>query len=103
MITKEDARKLYNYYAQIEDVEKILISLDDFIKTQGDKVPDVIPETYRPHGSIEINIPYFEKGDFPKSVRVFNISYPAARRVLKNHLRELKKKVKELNDKLLKS
>lgn len=100
MITKEDARRLYNYYSQIETTEKLLSDLEKFIKNQGDNVPDVIPETYQPYGSIEIHIPYFKKGDFSGSATVYNISYSAAKRVLKNHIRDLKKKVKDLNAQL---
>lgn len=102
MITKEDARRLYNYYSQIETTEKLLSDLEKFIQSQGENVPDVIPESYHSHGSIEIHIPYFKKGEFSSSATVYNISYPAAKRVLKNHIRELKKKVKDLNAQLTK-
>ena len=35
MITKEDARRLYNYYSQIETTEKLLNDLEKFIHPLG--------------------------------------------------------------------
>lgn len=103
MITKEDARLIYNLYSQIETTEKIIEDLEKFVKSQDENIPDVIPESYSVHGSIEICIPHFKEGQFQTgSARVYNISYPAALRVLKNHIKHLKKKVKEHNDRLLK-
>ncbi len=104
MITKEDARLMYNLYAQIETSEEIIGKLEEFVKTQDAQIPDIIDKSYHPHGSIEIHIPYFEAGKFDRNrgSRVFNISYKAALRVLKNHVRNLKKQVKEMNENLLK-
>lgn len=103
MITKEDCRRLYNYYAQVETTEKIIEDLEKFVKSQDDKIPDVIPESYAVHGSIELCIPTFKEGQFQTgSARIYNISYPAALRVLKNHIKDLKKKIKKMNDELLK-
>lgn len=102
-ITKEDCRQLYNLHAQVETTECIINDLEEFVKSQGGKVPDIIPKSYQTHGSIEISIPYFEGGKFAnKGARVYHISYPAALRVLKNHVRHLKKEIKQMNDKLLK-
>lgn len=101
MITKEDCRRMYNYYAQIETTEKLIEDLKKFVKSQDERIPDVIPESYSCHGSIEIHIPTFKQGQFQTgSATVYNISYWAALRVLRNHIRILKKKIKELNDEL---
>lgn len=103
MITKEEAMTLYNLYAQIETTEGIINDLEKFVKEQGEKVPDVIDRNYNQFGSIEISIPYFQGGKFEnKGARVYNISYNAALRVLKNHANRLKKEVKMLNERLLK-
>lgn len=99
MITKEDARLVYNLYSQIETTEKIINDLEDFVKQQGSRVPDIIDKNYQPYGSITINIPSFESGRFSeKSARVYNISYNAALRVLKNHIEHLKKQIKTLTE-----
>lgn len=52
-ITKEDCRQLYNLYAQVETSESIIKDLEEFVKSQGEKVPDIIPKSYQTHGSIE--------------------------------------------------
>lgn len=102
-ITKEDCRQLYNLYAQVETSESVIKDLEEFVKSRGGIVPDIIPKSYQIHGSIEIHIPYFDNGKFAdKGARVYHISYPAALRVLKNHVRHLKKEIKQMNDKLLK-
>lgn len=102
-ITKEDCRQLYNLHAQVETTEGIIKDLEGFVKSQGESVPDIIPKSYQTQGSIEISIPYFESGKFTnKGARVYHISYPAALRVLKNHVRHLKKEIKQMNEKLLK-
>lgn len=101
MISKEDARLLYNLHAQIETSQTIISELEEFVKKQGEAIPDIIDETYSTFGSISIEIPYFEAGKFSKKgARVYNISYNAALRVLKNHIRNLKKQVKALSDRL---
>lgn len=101
MISKDDARLLYNLHAQIETTETLISDLNEFVQKQGEDVPDIIDESYSTYGSIHLEIPYFESGKFSKkSARVYNISYNAALRVLKNHVRSLKKQLKELSDKL---
>lgn len=101
MITKEDCRKLYNYYSQIETTESIISDLDKFIKECGGKVPDIIDEDYKNYGSIEICIPYFESGKFKKGgARVFHIHYDAALLVLQDHVDKLRKKVESLSKRL---
>lgn len=101
MISKEDARLLFNLHSQIETTETIITDLQEAVKVQGEQIPDIIDKSYSTFGSIHIEIPYFEGGQFTKKgARVYNISYNAALRVLKNHVRNLKKQVKELSDKL---
>ena len=96
-ITKNTARKIYNLYSQIDTTEGIITDLNEFIRkwNEGGE-PPVITDNYNPYGSIEISIPYFESGKFKKGgARVFNISYPAALKVLKSHLRSLKNTLKK--------
>lgn len=101
MISKEDARLLYNLHAQIETTQTIISDLEEFVQKQGEDVPDIIDKDYNTYGSISIEIPYFEGGKFTKrGARVYNISYNAALRVLKNHIRNLKKQVKALSERL---
>lgn len=103
MITKEDCRQLYNYYAQVETTEKLIEDLEVFIKSEDENIPDVIPESYCSHGSIELCVPEFRAGRFQTgSARIYNISYHAAIRVLKNHLEELNKKIQIKNEELMK-
>lgn len=96
-IDKERARKIYNYYSQIETTERIIADLDEFIKKYNEgEPPAVMDENYTAFGSIEISIPYFEAGQFKKGgARVFNISYPAALKVLKSHIRGLRRLLKK--------
>ena len=99
MITKEQAREIYNHYSQIELVEKLIADLKKFLEKEKGQSPDILrDDNYHPHGSITINVPYFEGGEFDKErgSRVFNISYPSAIKVLKNHLKQLKRELKEL-------
>lgn len=103
MITKEDCRKLFNYYSQVETTEKLIEDLEKFVKSQDANIPDVIPESYASYGSIELCVPHFKEGQFQTgSARIYNISYHAALRVLRNHIEELKKKIKDKNEELIK-
>lgn len=103
MITKEDCRQLFNYYSQVETTEKLIEDLENFVKSQDANIPDVIPESYSSHGSIELCVPLFKEGQFQTgSARVYNISYHAALRVLRNHIEELKKKIQAKNEELMK-
>lgn len=102
MITKEDCRQLYNYYSQVETTEKLIEDLETFVKSQDENIPDVIPESYASHGSIELCVPDFKQGQFQTgSARVYNISYHAALRVLRNHVEELRKKIEDKNKEIL--
>lgn len=96
-IDKERARKIYNYYSQIETTEGIIAELEEFIRKYNEgQPPAVIDENYQLYGSIQICIPYFEAGRFKNgSARVFNISYPAALKVLKSHIRTIKRMLKK--------
>ena len=97
IIDKEKARTIYNLYSQIETTEEIISQLKEFIQKYNEgNPPPVIPDNYTAYGSIEISIPYFEAGQFEKGgARVFNISYPAAMKVLKSHVRCIKNKLKK--------
>lgn len=97
-VTKETAMRIYNLYSQIDTTEKIIAELNEFIQkwNEGGQ-PPVVTDNYKPYGSIEISIPYFEAGKFKQGgARVFNISYPAAMKVLKSHLRSLKNTLKKV-------
>ena len=101
MITKEQAREIYNHYAQIEECEKLIADLKGMMEKEKGKSPDILRDnSYHPHGSITLNIPYFEAGSFNKErgSRVYNISYPSAIRVLKNHVKQLKRELKTLQE-----
>lgn len=103
MITKEDCRQLFNYYSQVETTEKLIEDLENFVKSQDENIPDVIPESYASYGSIELYVPHFKEGKFQTgSATIYNISYHAALRVLRNHIEELKKKIQAKNEELIK-
>lgn len=101
MITKEDCRTLYNLYSQIETTESLISDLKKFIEECDGKVPEVLTDTYVKYGSIEICVPHFQEGKFTRgSATVYNIKYDAAIAVLTDHVADLRKKAKELSDKL---
>lgn len=106
MITKEQAREIYNHYSQIEQSEKLIAALKRAIEKEKEnpRFPDIIRDnTYNPHGSICINVPYFDNltGEFTKEKgsMVYNISYPQAVRVLKAHVKQLKRELAALQPK----
>lgn len=99
MITKEQAREIYNHYSQIEECNKLIDDLKKVMSLDDMRNPDILRDnSYHAHGSICIEVPYFEAGRFDKSKgsRVYNISYPSALRVLKNHVKQLKRELAEL-------
>lgn len=100
-ITKEQAREIYNHYSQIEACEGLIADLKKAIEIEKGAAPDILRDpNYHPHGSITINIPYFDNTSSmfqkEKGSRVYNISYTSAVRVLKNHLKHLKRELAEL-------
>lgn len=102
MITKEQARSIFNIYSQIDTSTKIIEELENFVKECDNNVPDVIDENYSMY--IELAIPYFESGKFKKGgARVFNINYSQAIKVLKSQRRMLKKRLEKLNNEVVES
>lgn len=99
MITKERARQIYNRYSQIEDAEELLEKLKDFTHQVlvNDK-PKLMDNRYHPFGSIELHVPTFQEGKFNGSYRIVGISYPSAMRVLKNHVKQLKRELAEIDE-----
>lgn len=101
MITKETAREIYNHYSQIEAVEKLISDMKEMMEKERGTSPNILRDnSYHPHGSIVLEVPYFEGGSFNKErgSRVFNISYPSAIRVLKNHVKQLKRELNKLQE-----
>ncbi len=102
MITKEQSAAIFNIYSQIETCDQLINDLQKFIQECDNHVPDIIDESYRQYGSIEICVPYFEKGRFKNgSARVFNINYSIALKVIKSHRRMLKKRLAKLQNQIL--
>ncbi len=105
-VTKEQAREIYNHYSQIEKSEQLIDNLKRAIEKEKEKpeFPNIIRDnSYHPHGSICINVPYFDNltGEFTKDKgsMVYNISYPQAVRVLKAHVKQLKRELEQLQPK----
>lgn len=103
MITKEQAREIYNHFQQIELCEDLVEDLKKAVEKSNSKGGPALlyrDPNYHPHGSICIEVPYFDNttGCFTKEKgsRVYNISYPSAIRVLKNHVKHLKRELAEL-------
>lgn len=106
LITKEQAREIYNYYSQIEKSEKLIADLKRAIEKEKEnpRFPDIIRDnSYHPHGSICLDVPYFDNvsGVFSKEKgsMVYNISYSQAIRVLKAHVKQLKRELAALQPK----
>ena len=103
LISKDNCMDLYNIYSQIERCESIMEDLDKFIKENDGNIPEIFDKSYTQYGSVQIQIPYFEKGKFKDGgARIFNIQYDMALAVLKEHVRFLKEKARELNNEILK-
>ena len=100
MITKERARQIYNRYSQIEDAEELLAKLKDFTHEVivGNNKPKLMDSRYHPFGTIELHVPTFQEGQFHGSYRIVGISYPSAMRVLKNHVKQLKRELAEIDE-----
>ena len=106
IVTKEQAREIYNYYSQIEKSEKLIADLKRAIEKEKETpdFTDIIRDnTYHPHGSICLDVPYFDNltGEFTKEKgsMIYNISYPSAIRVLKAHVKQLKRELAALQPK----
>lgn len=98
-ITKEQAREIYNHYSQIETCENLIKDLKLAIEKEKGTSPDILRDpNYHPHGSITISVPYFEAGSFDKErgAKVYNIGYASAVRILKNHVKHLKRELADL-------
>lgn len=96
-ITKEKARSIYNRYSQIEDAEELIKELTGFVNEELTKAkPSLTDQRYHPYGTIELRVPTFESGNFKGSYRVLGISYSSAIKVLKNHVKQLKRELVEL-------
>ena len=105
-MTKEQAREIYNHYSQIESSEKLIANLKRAIEKEKDhpRFPDIIRDSsYHAHGSIVIEVPYFdnERGEFSKErgSMIYNINYSQAVRVLKAHVKQLKRELAALQPK----
>ena len=106
MITKEQAREIYNYYSQIEKSEQLIADLKKAIEKdkENPNFPDIIRDnSYHPHGSICIEVPFFDNltGCFNKErgSMIYNICYSQAIRVLKAHVKQLKRELAALQPK----
>lgn len=95
-ITKELARQIYNRYAQIEDAEQLITKLEEFVQHSLDNKPKLMDQRYHPFGEIELHVPTFQEAKFDGSYRIVGIGYPSAIKVLKNHIKQLKRELKEL-------
>lgn len=102
-VTKEQARDIYNLYSQIEDTETLIRELKKQMEKEKGTPDELLRDNdYHPHGSITINVPYFKSGSFDKSRGsiVYNISYPSAIKVLKNHIKQLKRELNSIQSKI---
>ena len=96
-ITKEKARSIYCRYSQIEDAEELIKKLSGFVnKELAEARPSLTDQRYHPFGTIELHVPSFKEGQFEGSYRIVGISYSSALRVLKNHVKQLKRELVEL-------
>lgn len=103
MITKEQCRDLFNYYAQIERSESLINDLKKIVEKCDGQVPDVFDKNYTTYGSIQLVVPFFKNGEFSSEnagQTVYNINYKDAILVLKNHVKSLKKKAETLSNEM---
>ena len=98
-ITKELARQIYNRYSQIEQAEELIEKLKDFThQVLVKEKPKLMDIRYHPYGTIELHVPTFQEGRFNGAYKIVGISYPSAMRVLKNHVKQLKRELMELEN-----
>jgi hypothetical protein len=60
--------------------------------------PKLMDSRYHPFGTIELHVPTFQEGKFQGSYRIVGISYSSAMRVLKNHVKQLKRELAEIDE-----
>lgn len=99
-VSKEQAMQIYNRYNQIELTKNLIKDLSEMMNKVSVKKPDIIDNRYHPYGTIELRVPEFEKGEFRGGYRIYGISYPSALKVLKNHIKQLQRELKEIQDNL---
>lgn len=96
-VSKEQARQIYNRYSQIEMANELIEKLAGFVNQElANAKPELSDPRYHPYGTIELHVPTFQEGRFQGSYRIVGISYSSAMRVLKNHVKQLKKELTEL-------
>lgn len=99
MITQERARQIYNRHSQIEQAEELLEKLKDFThQVLVNNKPKLMDSRYHPFGTIELQVPTFQEGRFGGEYRIVGISYSSAMRVLKNHIKQLKRELAEIDE-----
>ena len=100
MITKENARQIYNLYSQIEESNKIINVLKqckDRYEKNNDGL-DIIRDNWGNGQSIQLCIPekfLRDDGSSMSSSRIYQISVPDAILVLENHIVRLSKALEE--------
>ena len=96
-VTRELARSIYNRYSQIDDAEELIKKLSGFVnKELAEARPSLTDQRYHPFGMIELHVPTFQEGQFKGSYRILGISYSSALKVLKNHVKQLKRELADL-------
>lgn len=96
-VTRELARSIYNRYSQIDDAEELIKKLSGFVNKELERAkPSLTDQRYHPFGTIELHVPTFKEGQFEGSYRIVGISYSSALRVLKNHVKQLKRELADL-------
>ena len=97
MITKEDARQIYNLYSQIEKSNEIIELLKKFKDRyeKNNEGIDIIRNGWGDYQSIELAIPHnffrTEEDRHCNGARIYQISIPDAILVLENHVVRLAK------------
>lgn len=100
MITKENARQIYNLYSQIESCNEIINALkkckDQYEK--NNEGVDIIRDQWERGHTIELGIPerfLHKEASSYSGMRIYQISVPDAILVLENHIIRLAKALEE--------
>lgn len=103
MVTKENARQIFNLYSQIESTEKVICILKECQEIVVKENTPLITENWRSGESITLEIPQsmLNKTNNYTGVKIYQVSARDAVIVLESHLKRLKEALEQEQNKIM--